>query len=164
MPYIPKNHEKYNLLPSCRKHGGEVFSYPVEFLDELQDYLPYKISLMPYGYDSYEDYFNAIDEYISKYAKTEEAVKKFNAFKQAIAEMNVKEEWSVLRYKGESDDKIFGLTHGQVYYWPCSKNRPEYEGVIDDEEFTSYLYPTDASLWEILEDPTGMAYRTIYGV
>lgn len=41
-------------------------------------------------------------------------------------------------------------------------DNPVYEGVIDNEEFTSYLYPTDSDLWEILEDPTGMAYRTIY--
>ena len=164
MPYIPKEHAKYGLLPMCRQMGGEVFSYPVEFLDELQDYLPDKISLMPYGYDSYEDYFSTIDEYISEYAETEEAVSKFESFKKAIAEMNVKEEWSVLRYKGETDKNVFGLTHGQAYYWPCSKSHPEYEGVIDDEEFTSYLYPTNALLWEILEDPTGMAHRTIYGV
>ena len=37
-----------------------------------------------------------------------------------------------------------------------------YRGVIDDEEFTAYLYPTEPDLWEILEDPTGMAYRTLY--
>ena len=35
--------------------------------------------------------------------------------------------------------------------------------MVDDEEFTSYLYPTDPDLWVILEDPTGMAYNTIYG-
>ena len=40
---------------------------------------------------------------------------------------------------------------------------PIYTGVIDDEEFTAYLYPTDPELWEIIVDPTGMAYRTIYG-
>jgi hypothetical protein len=34
---------------------------------------------------------------------------------------------------------------------------PEYEGVIDDEEFTSYLYDTAPELWEIAEDPLGMA-------
>jgi hypothetical protein len=41
----------------------------------------------------------------------------------------------------------------------CSKSNPEYEGVIDDEEFTSYLYPVDEGLWEIAEDPTGMARK-----
>ena len=38
----------------------------------------------------------------------------------------------------------------------------EYEGVIDDEEFTSYLYSTEPEDWEILEDPTGMAYNTMF--
>ena len=42
-------------------------------------------------------------------------------------------------------------------------SNPVYTGVVDDEEFTSYLYPTDPDLWVILEDPTGMAYNTIYG-
>lgn len=27
MPYIPKEHEKYQLLPYCREKGGEVFDY-----------------------------------------------------------------------------------------------------------------------------------------
>ena len=88
--------------------------------------------------------------------------------KARIAEkrMNVKEDWSVVRYVGhEYDDKprVFGLTRGRCYYWPCSKERPVYEGVIDDEEFTSYLYPCDAECWEIVLDPTGMAARALAG-
>ena len=55
------------------------------------------------------------------------------------------------------------LTRGRCYYWPCSKERPVYEGVIDDEEFTSYLYPCDAECWEIVLDPTGMAARALAG-
>lgn len=46
MPYIPKNHEKYNLLPRCKERGGEVFEYP-SMLNELEDILGK--SLMPYG-------------------------------------------------------------------------------------------------------------------
>ena len=76
--------------------------------------------------------------------------------------MNQKEEWSILRYIGPTDDNVGGLTHGKNYYWPTRKDNPVYCGVVDDEEFTSYRYPTEAHLWEILEDPTGMAYRTIY--
>ena len=40
---------------------------------------------------------------------------------------------------------------------------PEFRGVIDNEEFTAYLYDIDPSLREILEDPTGMAQRTLLG-
>ena len=25
MPYIPKIHEKYNVLPTCRKYNVEIF-------------------------------------------------------------------------------------------------------------------------------------------
>ena len=76
--------------------------------------------------------------------------------------LNIKENWSVLRYIGKSHNSVGGLNNGKVYYWPCSIENPVYEGVIDDEEFTSYLYSTDSDDREILEDPTGMAYRTIY--
>jgi hypothetical protein len=40
MPYIPKMHEKYNLLPLCREHGGEVFSYPSDEMYEILRLLP----------------------------------------------------------------------------------------------------------------------------
>ena len=69
---------------------------------------------------------------------------------------------NVNKYIGESTDSCFGLTKGNYYYWPTQIDNPGYNGVIDDEEFTSYLYPTEPQLWEIAEDPTGMAYRTIY--
>lgn len=51
MPYIPKEHEKYDLLPYCRKHGGEVFEYP-SLLNKLNTYLKADDHLDPYGYDS----------------------------------------------------------------------------------------------------------------
>ena len=57
---------------------------------------------------------------------------------------------------------ILGLHKGRYYYWPCSAANPEFSGIIDDEEFTAYLYPTEPELWEIVLDPTGMAHRTIY--
>ena len=41
-------------------------------------------------------------------------------------------------------------------------DNPTFSGVIDEEEFTAYQFPTDSNLWEIVVDPTGMAYRTIY--
>ena len=77
--------------------------------------------------------------------------------------LNQKEQWSVLQYIGPLDDRVFGLTPGRNYYWPSSYSNPIYSGVVDDEEFTSYLYPTDSNFWVILEDPTKMAYNTIYG-
>jgi len=162
MPYIPEKHEKYDLLPLCRKRGGEVFDYPAKLISEAEKYIDASKGLLPYNFDSYDEYYGYLDELIAACENQSDAAKALARVKQGVLEMNQKEEWSVLRYLGPSDDGHFGLTHGKIYYWPTRKSNPVYCGVVDDEEFTAYLYPTDAHLWEILEDPTGMAYRTIY--
>jgi hypothetical protein len=173
-PYIPEDHKKYNLLPHKREHGGEVFSYPAE-LDVIDDMLceaegqiaegdNRNSLLVPYGRSSYEEYYAELEAYAEKYKdETPELSALLLNLKRTIQDMNIKENWSVARYIGESCGSLFGLTPGQCYYWPCSIEHPDYEGVIDDEEFTSYLYPCDADCWEILEDPTGMAARTLAG-
>lgn len=162
MAYIPKIHLKYNLLPYCNKKGGEVFSYPSELLSKLEKYLPDGENMMPYGYNSYDEYYSEMDKLAKSYFREIEVLNLYAEFKNEMHRLNIKENWSVLRYIGKSHDSVGGLTNGNVYYWPCSIENPVYEGVIDDEEFTSYLYSTEASEWVILEDPTGMAYRTIY--
>lgn len=162
-PYIPKEHEKYDLLPFCRQNGGEVFEYPGKLLDQLAQYTTEEDNLNPYGYESYEAYFADVDRVAKKFSDQPEAVTLFERFKTRMREMNCKEEWSILKYIGPKEDRDFRLTPGHNYYWPSEKANPVYSGVIDDEEYTSYLYPTDSDLWEILEDPTGMAYNTIYG-
>ena len=160
MPYIPKAHEKYDLLPFCRENGGEVFSYPPELVD-IQGLMPDGESLYPYGYNSYDEYDAVLDKYISTYGTGGQSLNdlggKLTALKESIHRMNVKENWSVLKYVGGTTSNIAGLTKGRHYYWPCSVEHPEYEGVIDDEEFTSYLYDTSPERWEIVEDPLGMA-------
>lgn len=164
MAYIPKEHEKYDVLPMCRREGGEVFSYPSQLIEELSKKLPDDENMIPYGYRSMEEYMKKMEEYAAQYFIEESDKLLFVEFKTLMKEMNRKEEWSIVRYIGESDDNIFGLTHGHTYYWPCCKSNPRYEGVIDDEEFTSYWYATEPKDWEILLDPTGMAHATIYGV
>ena len=162
MPYIPEKHKKYNLLPYCREHGGEVFEYPYT-LDKVDEMLRLSGgSLMPYGYNSYEEYYRDVDRWIEKFKLDDDKRELLEQFKSEMLQMNQKEQWSVLKYIGESTDSCFGLTQGNYYYWPTRIDNPGYNGVIDDEEFTSYLYPTEPQLWEIAEDPTGMAYRTIY--
>lgn len=164
MAYIPKEHEKYDVLPMCRREGGEVFSYPSQLIEELSKKLPDDENMIPYGYRSMEEYMKKMEEYAAQYFIEESDKLLFVEFKTLMKEMNRKEEWSIVRYIGESDDNIFGLTHGHTYYWPCCKSNPRYEGVIDDEEFTSYWYATEPKDWEILLDPIGMAHATIYGV
>lgn len=162
MPYIPEQHQKYDLLPWCRKNEGEVFEYPSPLIDKIADLIGSSEDTFPYGFNSYEEYFAAMDRVIAANKHIPDAVRLLKQLKVEMLQLNQKEEWSILRYIGPSTGQVLGLTHGKVYYWPTSKDNPVYNGVIDDEEFTSYLYPTDADLWEILEDPTGMAYRTIY--
>ena len=102
------------------------------------------------------------DWYRESYPEVAEAIESLGT---KMKLMNVKEDWSVVRYVGSQfvDDVIPHLTKGRCYYWPCSRENPVYEGVVDNEEFTSYMYPCDKDSWEILEDPTGMAARALAG-
>ena len=162
MPYIPKEHQQYNILPCCRKDGGEVFDYPSELIFEAEQLLGSSEGLVPYNFDSYDQYFASIDRLTEANSQDSKIVSKLIQIREMVWKMNQKEEWSILRYIGPSDDGLCGLTKGKLYYWPTRKENPVYCGVIDDEEFTTYLYPTEKSLWEIVEDPTGMAHRTIH--
>ena len=190
MAYIPEKHLKYDILPMCRENGGEVFSYSSEMEYEIFDLLPDGESVIPYGYDSYEEFDRHIDNYILRYGIVGRQLNQLGQllaeYKKDIKRRNVKENWSVLKYVGKSTGGVGGFTHGRYYYWPCSVETPEYEGVIGDDEFTSYLASigndgpyqsldeaiTDGGIkefadqctdWEIVEDPTGMAARILYG-
>ena len=178
-PYIPSAHERYDLLPRCRANGGEVFSYP-EWLGELEDLVRdagvfedddpgsgKQLHFMPYGYDSYAEYQSMRKGWADRCRpKDAELADAILGLGREIDRLNVKENWSVVRYVGtqlDDDPCAASLTKGRCYYWPCSKEKPIYEGVIDNEEFTSYLYPCAPDSWEIVEDPTGMAARALAG-
>ncbi len=161
MPYIPEDHQKYNLLPLSTECGGEVFYYPSDLVDEIGSYYPEGIHFIPYGYDSYDAYFEYLEGY-RKQCNNDDLKRLFDRLKKAIIQYNQKEDWSICRYIGKGMSLVSGLTPGRCYYWPCCKDDPVYDGVIDDEEFTSYWYPTDEDLWEIVLDPTGMAYDALH--
>lgn len=175
MAKIPAQHEKYDILPRSREGGWEVFSYPA-FLSEVDEALadveigpraePGEARpslLMPYGYESVEEYLGVLDAYKQKYAGTPLA-DELSRLAWRIELMNRKEEWSVLRYVGPEGDSVLGLTPGRCYYWPTSAAFPFYDGVIDDEEFISYVsHSISPEYWEILEDPTDMAADTMAG-
>lgn len=176
-PYIPPEHRAYGLLPGSRKRGDEVFSYPSELdaIDRMvseredgRDAEECESRLIPYGMRSYAEYFGLLAGYEAKYRGSDPDLSDAILWLiDAVKRMNVKERWSVVRYTGAQYDgeggPVLGLTKGRCYYWPCSLERPVYEGVIDDEEFTSYLYPCDPGSWEIVSDPTGMAARALAG-
>lgn len=163
MTYIPEKYKKYDVLPYCREHGGEAFSYPSALLDRITAFLPDGETLMPYGYDSMEEYLADVEKAKAQYAENDSVIALFDLYKERMLDMNNKEWWSVLKYKGPRIGEVTGLIPGHTYFWPTSKTNPVFEGVIDEEEFTSYLFPTNEEYWEILEDPTGMAERTIQG-
>lgn len=175
-PYIPPEHEKYGLLPGLRESGGEVFSYPAELdaIDEMisehedgPDSKNREPRLIPYNMSSYSEYFEKLSAYEDRYRDSDpDLTDAISWLAGAVKRMNVKEDWSIVRYVGDQYDGDFpgrGLTKGRCYYWPCSAEKPVYEGVIDDEEFTSYLYPCDPASWEVVSDPTGMAARALAG-
>lgn len=176
-PYIPAGHEGYGLLPRRREEGGEVFTYPAE-LDAVEDMLREAEGavdgegegrtslLVPHGKASYASYLGELRGYADRHRDDQELFEALEWLMDAIRRMNVKEDWSVVRYVGheyDGDVPGLGLTRGRCYYWPCSRENPAYEGVIDDEEFTSYLYPCDPGSWEVVLDPTGMAARALAG-
>lgn len=162
MPYIPKEHEKYHLLPWCKEHGGEVFDYPSKMICELEKEIGTSVGIFPYNYESYEEYYDSLAGLMEKYRSNSKISSMIENLKNKVKQMNQKEEWSILKYIGPVRNELFGLTSGKNYYWPTCKDNPVYCGVVDNEEFTAYLYPTEPYMWEILEDPTGMAKRTIY--
>ena len=70
-------------------------------------------SITPYGFKSYDEYFAYIDELIIQNQNNYTLVEILEQVKVHIKEMNIKEDWSVLKYVGESDGAVFGLTHNK---------------------------------------------------
>lgn len=161
MANIPEQHRKYDLLPSSRDEDWEAIVYPWPY--RLQKLLPEEQHLIPYGYASLEEYIEHMEKMAKLYARSKKQIRAFREFIEDTRRLNQKEYWSVLRYVGEEWDEPLRFTPGRAYYWPCDPDNPEFCGIIDDEEFTGYLYAPDPREWEILEDPTGMAYETMYG-
>ena len=173
MPYIPPAHEKYDILPYCRENGGEVFCYDAFLEDKIREMMPEIEHLIPYGYNSYEEFYDLLDEYIRRYGTVDgqlnELGKLIEEYKEDIKKSNVKEDWSIVRYIGKT---TISFTQGRYYYWPCTADDPEFSGIIDDEEFTTYAgweldsapqieYGVFGRCWEIAEDPTGMAKKEL---
>lgn len=175
MPYIPEKHANLGLLPKSTKESLEVIFYPNELIERINQLLQpsnqnqetesdQTLFLVPIKKDSLVRYQAEIDEYLTRYKK-EEVADFLKLLKLEIRQMNIKENWSVVRFTGHQfeNDTYPLLTRGACYYWPCSRENPEYLGVIDNGESTANLYPSTPSDWEIVDDPTGMAARALAG-
>ena len=161
MPYIPYEHETYRLLPRSRKEGGEVFEYPCDLLDQVNSILPEGEDLIPYGYDSIDSYCLEMEKWLDYFSEDKEKYDLILRYYYKVVIQTFPEAWAVLKYVGESTDEGIGLTKGRFYYCPRPANVSGTFGVIDDEEFTSYMYSCDPSLWVLYEDPTGEASKTL---
>lgn len=133
MSYIPKEHSKYNILPNSRKGNWEVVSYDPDLISEILD-LNCGLGF-PFQPNTLEEYYNEIDECIKQHP---EYANKLRAFKQDLINRNNKDNWSILKYVGETN---INFTNGVYYYVPVFQKGNHYyaDGIIDDEEFTSYL-------------------------
>lgn len=167
MTYIPNEHKKFEadgLLNHCRRLKTEFIYRPSSIISLLEYRLEkFRISIIPHGFKSSEDYFSYLNEVLMKYKnKIPNFEEDVNKLCEAIKEGNRKEEWSICRYVGKEEDYIIpDLTTGKVYYWPTSLKNPVYHGVVDNEEYDTYPHSTKNTDWEIIEDPTGMAYRML---
>ena len=172
LPYIPEAHKKYNLLPQCHKYGGDVHFCPSSEHEAISALLPEDQYFSPPYHLSYDEYNNILDGYISEYGTTNgklnELGKMIDDYKTLVQKMNIKENWSVLRYIGESTgyERIFGdlcgFTHGRYYYLAVADidESHKFSGLIDNEEewaWGSGCSSLNREEWEIAEDPTGMA-------
>ena len=99
MPYIPKEHEKYDVLPWKRKNEGEVFDYPSKLLFQIEEIIGH--DLTPYGYESYEEYYKEVDTCAEPFKDDPVVTKLFVKYKAEVMRMNRKEECSICKYKGD---------------------------------------------------------------
>jgi len=83
-------------------------------------------------------------------------------YKAHVQKINIKENWSVLRYIGESTDSILltGFTHGRYYYMAIDEFKKTY-GIFDNEEYYAVGCLLNSDNWEIVEDPTGKARKML---
>ena len=133
MPYIPKKHEMYDLLPNCKKYDFEIFIYDYNKLKNIQKLtnIPDMI-INPYQrYKTYEEFFEELKNLIDEYPNYKN---EFIEYKNSIIKMNNKDLWSIVQYTGETN---FGFTKGKYYYVPMyiENNSWVFGGIIDNEEY-----------------------------
>jgi len=169
LPYIPEAHKKYNLLPGCVKYGGDIHYYPKSEYSTISKLLPKGETILPYHYGCAE-YSALLDFHISKYGMTDgelnELGRMISDYKLRIKEMNIKENWSILRYIGESygnSGAFGGFTHGRYYYLAGINEAQKALYIFDNEELGVVTCTPDVTRWEVVEDPTGMAAKVFYG-
>ena len=176
MAYIPKAHEKYHLLPLFVETNLEVILIPETDAFQIAELLPDGELIWPCNelsepiHHDYAEYYAKLDSYLVRFGTAEGKLndlgKLIEGFKKNVQQMNVKENWSVLKYIGEENgDEFQTFTSGWHYYMACSDKPRKILGIIDDDGFegaydndtNSSIWERIAKSWEIVEDPSGMA-------
>ncbi len=136
MPYIPKTHEKYNILPTCRKYNVEIFVWDNALLKKIQKLTNMTDHMVcPYQrYKSYEEFLEEIDNWINKFPNFKQEIIEY---KDSIIKMNNKDLWGIIQYIGETN---YSFTNGNYYYVPMyvENNSWIMGGIIDNEEYTDF--------------------------
>jgi len=176
MAYIPEVHKKYGLLPEFVERRIEIIIYPTPDDLDVVEMLPDGESFSQEGFRDYAQYYASLDDLMSRLGVTDGELndlgKKLSEFKEAVQKINIKENWAVLRYVGESNQSICEFTHGRYYYAAYSIRPFRFYGIIDDEGLPVYrgssifdykrpFIKIDSSDWEIAEDPYGKAVQLI---
>lgn len=150
MAYIPKEHLKYDILPFARENNYEVFAYDSELLQKAEK-ATNNLVVIPYGFHSFEEYIALLDDALRKYPNAQIV----NDYKQKMFLMNDKTQWGIVQYKGDSIPDGASFTKDRYYYVPMFNINGEWKigGIIDDEEFTDYIYPLEDFI--VIVDPSG---------
>jgi hypothetical protein len=181
LPYIPEVHKKYNLLPKLHKTGGDITFFPAipwDKYEELEDLICSDMDWdYPYNF-TISEMLNVFDGWIAEHGtedgKLNKAGELFTAWRANVRDWNNKENWSVVRYIGESTpsrDNGFELTHGRYYYVPNKTwERDEsdskdgtFDVLTDAEQNNTFciISKKTCTNWEIAEDPTGIIAKII---
>lgn len=167
MTTIPKKHRKYiksGLLSHSRRIGAELLYQPYDLVTLLEFKLrKYRKFVSSYGCCSRKAYFRYLDSLVTKYGwRLKNFKTEIKELKKTMKLWNRKNQWSVLRYIGETEDSSDPwYTHGKCYYFPASVSKSEYHGFFNNEEFFTDRCNIFKKEWEILEDPSGMAKRVL---
>ncbi len=136
MPYIPKAHEKYNMLPICQKYNVEIFVWDnklfkkIQSLTNLNDHM-----LCPYQrYKSYDEFLENMNNLINRFPNLKREIIEY---RKSVMKMNNKDEWGIVQYIGKSN---YEFTNGKYYYVPMYTENGLWTiiGIIDNEEYTAF--------------------------
>lgn len=136
MLYIPENHKKYDVLPTCQKYNVEIFVWDSILLKKIKDITNMSDHMVnPYQrYKSYEEYLAIIDSWICRFPDCKTIIIEY---KESLMKMNNKDQWAIVQYVGETN---YSFTNGRYYYvvMYVENNSWIINGVIDNEEYTAF--------------------------